>query len=488
MVPAMTQTRQQCRCFSFNFALFVWLSSLLLFTLTPVSSWIITTNMITSSTNYRTFRITCNTQTYSSSSLHQTLIEGISDDDDETTSIRPKHTTSKKDTRPGRRYVLQLGSATMITAWTTLPVLPCSAGEVGRRITEAVTTSDLGVSVRRSVVRGAQIMDALDLRAEKFSDTFQLGSERSKQQKRPQPKRIPPLQPLDTVMAMNVVQQIDNAFCSITKIPPSTLQQRVQLVMEKVQPSFVRSGVQFRSASSSAPVTSNGLPITTSTSTNGNDATTTTIVSTTVGTIENGPQFNFVMYVHYKSYTEIWLEKFGSSNDKDFAPFQKQFEKQIGHDLLSLFLNENPPLQDNNQERAFYDALKRIDALSKILVAKGFVAQIDRTQFDATTTDATFAMDIADWSQQLVSDVSWSVALDNDITLSSQILLQEQGIRFYPNFIRCMIQSILQHYLEIPFQQRIVTEDYYLDTDYNSDPDKFEVKEVLININMENVV
>ena len=25
----------------------------------------------------------------------------------------------------------------------------------------------------------------------------------------------------------------------------------------------------------------------------------------------------------------LWLEKFGSNNDKDFAPFQKQFEKQI---------------------------------------------------------------------------------------------------------------------------------------------------------------
>jgi hypothetical protein len=231
---------------------------------------------------------------------------------------------------------------------------------------------------------------------------------------------------------------------------------------------------------------SNDVPIT-STS---NDATNTLV-------IENGPQFNFAMYVHYKAFTELWLEQFSSKN-KDFASFQKQFEQQIGRELLLLFCNEKPSpsshcennkTDQNEQECAFYTALGQIDDLSNRLVAKGFVAQIDRTPFEDDTDDTTtLLLDIKDWSQQLLSDVSWSIALDNDITLSSQILLQEQGIRFYPNYIRCMIQSILQQYLEKPFRQRIVTEDYYMDTDYNSDPDKFEVKEVLININMENVL
>eukprot|EP00978_Attheya_sp_CCMP212_P043184 scaffold277581_cov28-Attheya_sp.AAC.1 len=52
-----------------------------------------------------------------------------------------------------------------------------SAGEVGARLNAAVTQSDLGVSVRRSVVRGAQVMDKLDGQWEKFSDEFGLGAE-----------------------------------------------------------------------------------------------------------------------------------------------------------------------------------------------------------------------------------------------------------------------------------------------------------------------
>ena len=52
---------------------------------------------------------------------------------------------------------------------------PALSGEVGARITKAVTTSDLGVSVRRSVVKGAQVIDSLDGKWEQFSGT--VGSE-----------------------------------------------------------------------------------------------------------------------------------------------------------------------------------------------------------------------------------------------------------------------------------------------------------------------
>jgi hypothetical protein len=79
---------------------------------------------------------------------------------------------------------------------------------------------------------------------------------------------------------------------------------------------------------------------------------------------------------------------------------------------------------------------------------------------------------VDDWIQQM-SDLSWTVALDNDVTIGSQILLQEQGIRLY--YIRCMMQMILRQYL-LPYEQSITTEDYYLDTDYNTDPEKFAVK------------
>ena len=66
-----------------------------------------------------------------------------------------------------------LSSIVMATAATsTLGVQPSNAGEVGARINRAVTQSDLGISVRRSVVRGAQMMDKLDGDWEKFSGEY----------------------------------------------------------------------------------------------------------------------------------------------------------------------------------------------------------------------------------------------------------------------------------------------------------------------------
>jgi hypothetical protein len=67
--------------------------------------------------------------------------------------------------------------------------------------------------------------------------------------------------------------------------------------------------------------------------------------------------------------------------------------------------------------------------------------------------------------------------LDGDITLQSQILLQEQGFRLYPNFARFAIGYLMQQ-----DGQQLSVMDYYFDTDYNSDPDKFEVKEILLNV------
>jgi hypothetical protein len=397
---------------------------------------------------------------------------------------------------PRRNFLKQCSTCSTIV--TTSIIIgstsqPCNAGEIGRQITEAITTSELGISVRRSVVRGAQIMDQIDLQSERLSDTYQLGSERSKQSKRPKPKFVPPIQSLDTNIAIKIINTIDDIFCHVTQIPKSILQTQIQIVTNTVLPSFVRSGVQILSNNNNNN----------NNNSNNNDDINININTATAATneisMESGLQFNFAMYVHYKSYTDLLVteKKQRTTTTKNFGTFQKTFETQIGHELLSILIPSSDTTitktisnKQNDQVQAFYDALQRIDQLSTILVKKGFVAQIDRTQFDVSNGNnnnvSDSMMDITDWSQQ-ISDLSFSVALEYDITLSSQILLQEQGIRLYPNYIRCMIQSILQQEL-LPYRQRIITEDYYLDTDYNSDPDKFEVKEVLININIENTV
>ena len=79
--------------------------------------------------------------------------------------------------------------------------------------------------------------------------------------------------------------------------------------------------------------------------------------------------------------------------------------------------------------------------------------------------------------------MEFTVALDGDATLNAQILLQEQGFRLYPNFARYAIKEIMS--FEPQDKQSVTVTDYYFDTDYNSDPDKFDVKQVLLSVQME---
>ena len=142
-------------------------------------------------------------------------------DEMDITTTTPRTATTTPATQPNRRQLLTFGSATMILSrfvTTTPPCMAITTGEIGRHcpmMTEAITTSELGLAVRRSVVRGAQIMDALDGQAERFSDNYQLGSERRQQSRRPLPKPIPPLRPLDVITARNILQRIDETFASI---------------------------------------------------------------------------------------------------------------------------------------------------------------------------------------------------------------------------------------------------------------------------------
>ena len=107
----------------------------------------------------------------------------------------------------------------LVSSFTSAVLLfapsPCYAGEVGARINKAITTSDLGLSVRESVVRGAQVMDKVDGKWEQFSDRFQLGAARSKQDSKPAPKVIPDPLPLDTVVAKRVLDICDNVRTAV---------------------------------------------------------------------------------------------------------------------------------------------------------------------------------------------------------------------------------------------------------------------------------
>lgn len=342
--------------------------------------------------------------------------------------------------RKRRQFVNQC-SFLLIAAVTTMKPEVSRAGEVGARITQAVTTSDLGISVRRSVVRGAQVMDNLDLQAERLSDRLGLGSERTKRPGKPQRIVIPEPKSLDTEFAAQLLGMADQAFLDLTKVRAADLKNRINVVTESVGRSFERSGL--------------ALPEETK--------------------VANGPQFNFASYVHFKAYSDLIVER-----NIEFGKFKPKFEDRVGKEIVALLDIDGIQAEkasttsySEKQMMSLYAALEKIDFLAAALVNRGLVASIGLAKLDPD--------DVEDWSQTL-SDLSWSVALDGDITQQSQILLQEQGFRFYPNFPRCAIQTILRHIKD----QTITTEDYYMDTDYNSDPNEFDVKEVLINVSIEN--
>jgi hypothetical protein len=169
-----------------------------------------------------------------------------------------------------------------------------------------------------------------------------------------------------------------------------------------------------------------------------------------------------------------------SLTETSYRTIKSVFEDRVGQQLTVLLLPdgksaENKSSTPEERRNSLTTVIERIDRLTTVLVDKGLIARVDLAPLDPD--------DVDDWSQGF-ADLSWSVALDGDITLQSQILLQEQGFRLYPNYARYAIQSVLQQ-LD---GQAITAEDYYLDTDYNSDPDMFEVKEVLINISIETIL
>eukprot|EP00980_Cylindrotheca_fusiformis_P002947 scaffold683_cov124-Cylindrotheca_fusiformis.AAC.16 len=280
-------------------------------------------------------------------------------------------------------------------------------------------------------------MDKIDGMWENFSDRYGLGTERSKAGKRPTPKVIPPLLPLDVATARTILQISDQSFSSVTGIPLSIVEEKVKKVANLVQISFERSGVIF-------------------------DATNPLSFS-------NASQYNFVVYCHFKAYSDLVVER-----QIPFSAFRSNFEKQVGHELVAKLLPGSRMSRDVSKKDKFKNSLATVDSLCRILREKGLVAA---AEIDTVDDDK-----VSDWIDD-ISDLEFNVALDGDVTLNAQVLLQEQGFRLYPNFSRYAINEIMS---QVDEMQKVTTMDYYFDTDYNSDPDKFEVKEVLLSVSLEN--
>jgi len=360
---------------------------------------------------------------------------------------------------PSRRKVLTdiFQSSAIIIPVILLPSTSANAGEIGTQINRAVTTSDLGITVRRSVVKGAQIMDKVDKQWELFSDNFGLGAARYDQGKRPTAKVIPPLLPLDVATALQILTICDEVFCDVVGIADSTLQSEIDKIQTLVKPAFQSAGVVLDS----------------------------TIIKE--NRFETGPQFDFASYARFRAYSNLLV-----SNKVEFRSFKREFEQNCGRKMLNLLLQQQQQQSmatsmnssssqntNNNIEVILKKSLQDVQTLTRILRDKGLLAASEigpSSLFDS--------YQFTDFINDSSSDLQLSLALDGDVTIKSQMLLQEQGYNLIPNYARFMIRQLLVQQLNNN-NISLTMEEYYMDTNYNSNPDLYEAKEVLINIELE---
>lgn len=200
-------------------------------------------------------------------------------------------------------------------------------------------------------------------------------------------------------------------------------------------------------------------------------------------------EFNFECYVHFKVFNEILIKQ-----KVNFPPFRKDFESAIGIRLFQLALQQQPlllPSQIDSKTLAtsLQNALRTTDAIANLLQKKGLVTSWERSiplddDVEDFATTATSSVD----NFSVSSDLPYSLALYGDATLNSQLLLQELGYRLYPSFGRWLVREGVSRCFggdaEKKVGNEVVTQidDYYMDTSYNSNPDLFEVKQVLLNI------
>ena len=165
-------------------------------------------------------------------SSEATIIPAVAHADD-------PQTFNSQFTRSTRRFFLSVSSA--------ITIIPAVAHAddpqtFNSRLNKLVTKSGLGLEVRRSVVKGAQVFDSIDGSWEKFSDRNGLGSQRKKQPPYPIQSPPPPLLPLDSATFAKLIGIFDAAFLLNAPVlcSPDALATEVDRIKLLVKPSFDR--------------------------------------------------------------------------------------------------------------------------------------------------------------------------------------------------------------------------------------------------------
>ena len=153
-------------------------------------------------------------------------------------------------------------------------------------------------------------------------------------------------------------------------------------------------------------------------------------------------EFNFDCYIHFRVYNEILNKR-----EVIFQPFWKEYERTIGTSILQYYaMQEQYPRlliaqqssSSSSIAQCLINALSVTDAIATLLQTKGLITSWERS--------IPLEDDIEDFVDEdcvTSMDLTYSLAMNGDITLNSQLLLQELGYRLYPSFGRWMVNEAI---------------------------------------------
>jgi hypothetical protein len=203
-------------------------------------------------------------------------------------------------------------------------------------------------------------------------------------------------------------------------------------------------------------------------------------------------EYNYEIYTHFKTYNDILIEQTLS-----FPLFMAQFERTMGTRLLQLMTPlQHPPSSSDQIRDQLESAFDMADMMGSFWLDNGFITSWERSLPSKEDVEDFIEPYVAPSGDNfsVTSDLKFTLALMGDITLQTQLLLQELGYRLYPSFGRWALQQQLMACFRRDNNNSdgkdgvtISIDDYYMDTAYNSNPDLFEVRQILLNVVLQRV-
>ena len=295
--------------------------------------------------------------------------------------------------------------AALVSVSTVPKTVSADDTDFGRgrgKIFRAVTTSDLGLAVRTGVVRGAQTIDSLDGRWERFNDRYNMGTNRKRQGRFSDKREIPPRKELSVDATKMLLSISDRAFL-VSLASPTVGEAELTKKVDDLD-ALLRRSFQISSAVD---------------------------------------EYNFKIFIHFRAYHE--LLRVVSTKEK-LASFRLSFDKIVGASVLEKIGAQN------------------VEEVLNWFQANGLIALGVSSQQQEKGEEE---------EEEEEEEDSFTISLDGDGTQNAQILLAEQGLRvIIPDFVGLAVKALVG--------ARSV-EEYYMDTEYNSDPSLFKVRQVVLN-------